>query len=552
MFKVKFQMLVMVLIVVISGCAGPLKMVPTVHTALPPNLVVENPGNNIEDQFRLNQPRYLVSLPQKMVLYKGHYQPEKSRLYIWLLEGREYELIAIDLANQKILWGNKLPKNTTVYGMGKSVSDDIYLDLRYISNALLFLDSENGVEVWRRGKDAQAGYTGSSKYFSRKFNFFVTADSIIVQDPKTYRTINSIKRFPIDQDRNGGQGFKTFYNLHVYEINDQFLIMDSGIHAVSKETGQTLWSSRFPTIASRYHTGKNIGMAIVGALVGVYSGGRGPDYVFPSPLVVQSNGSYFVSALSNLYRINPSNGNIDWAHDLGVGFANHIDTHEDRILLASCGGYESGIFCFDQENGAQVSSFQTRFTRSLEPEALATEKLEKITENEMWERNLACYDAFIGKQSIVSSDQFIYYPVIPKKDEIVALSNSAINAFDKQDGHIKRSLPNPSFECNKFERLMPFDETHFLAISKNEIAAINMDDFTLVWKFDTGWTIDKFIIDSVSNEHWYVHAIIDKKIKGYIIKKETGEMIRSFDTDEYRRGADYLAVLNDNKISIFH
>lgn len=170
----------------------------------------------------------------------------------------------------------------------------------------------------------------------------------------------------------------------------------------------------------------------------------------------------------------------------------------------------------------------------------------------MWERNLACYDAFIGKQSIVSSDQFIYYPVIPKKDEIVALSNSAINAFDKQDGHIKRSLPNPSFECNKFEHLMPFDETHFLAISKNEIAAINMDDFTLVWKFDTGWTIDKFIIDSVSNEHWYVHAIIDKKIKGYIIKKETGEMIRSFDTDEYRRGADYLAVLNDNKISIFH
>ena len=259
--------------------------------------------------------------------------------------------------------------------------------------------------------------------------------------------------------------------------------------------------------------------------------------------------------MSNLYRFDSSTGHIEWAFDLGVGFANRINTYEDRIHLASCGGYESGLFCFNQENGTQASSFQTPFTRLLEPEALTAEKLEKITENEMWERNLACYDAFIGKQSIVPSEQYIYNPVILRKDEIVALSNDAINAFDKQDGRIRRSLQNPSFGCNKFERIMPVNETHFLAISKNEIAMINFEDFTFAWKFDTGWTIDsidKFQIDSISDEHWYVRSIIDKKIKGYILKKETGEMIRSFEADEYRYGPDYLALLINNKISIFH
>lgn len=554
MFKLRFQMLIIMFIGLVAGCAGPLQMVPTVHTSLPPNLVVENTGNEIIDQFRLNQPRYSVAMPQKMVLYKGLYQPEKSRLYIWLLEGKEYELVAIDLASRKILWGNQLPKNTTVYGMGKTVTDDLYLDLNYYGSALVFVDPDQGLEKWRHGKDAKEGYTGYCKYFNQKFNFFLTTDSIIVQDPSSYQTINSIKRFPIDQDRNGGQGYKTFYNIHVYEINDQLVIMDNGMHAVSKETGQTLWSTRFPTLASRYHTGKNVALAIVGAMVGVYGGGRGPDYVFPSPLVIQSDGSYFVSALSNLYRIDSSTGHVDWAYDLGIGFSSRIDTSEDRVYLAACGAYESGIFCFDQGNGAQAS-FQTPFTRPLELEPLAREKLEAITENEMWERNLTCYDAFIGKKGIVPNEQYLYSSVIPIEDEIVALSNDAINAFDKQDGRVRRSLPNPSFGCNKFERLMPFHENTFLAISKNEIAAINMDDFTLIWKFDTGWTIDnidKFQIDSISDGLLYVHAIIDKKIKVYILKKENGEMIRTLEVDESLRGSGYLAILNDNKISIFH
>jgi len=50
-------------------------------------------------------------------------------------------------------------------------------------------------------------------------------------------------------------------------------------------------------------------------------GERGPDHIFPSPLVIHSNDSYFVSDFSNLYRINPSTGNIDWAYDLDIGFA---------------------------------------------------------------------------------------------------------------------------------------------------------------------------------------------------------------------------------------
>lgn len=554
MFKIRFQVLFVILIGVIAGCAGPLKIVPSTPATPSANMVIENSVKDFEDQFRWNQPRYSISLPQQKMLHQSLYDQEKERLYLWLFENKQYELIAIDLANSKTIWSFKLPKKTKVYRMGTTVTDDIYLDLNYNGSTLVFVDPEQGVEKWRHGKGAKEGDTGYCKFFNRKFNFFVEADGIEVQDPNTYQTLNKIERFTVDRDRNLGRGYIRFDNIYVYEIGDQFIIVDNGLHAISKDTGQKLWSSRLPTIASRYHTGKNIATAIVGALVGVYGTGRGPDFVWSQPLIVRSNDAYFVSALSNLYRINASTGHIEWAHDLDIGFANHIDISEDRVYLESCSKYESGIFSFEQENGAQVPSFRTPFTRPVNAEILTHEKMEEITENEMWHRNLACYNALIGKKSIVPEDKRLYLPVISTKNEIVALSANAINAFDKQDGHTNRSLLNPSFGCNEFERIMPVGENRFVAISKNEIAAIDIEDFTLAWKFDAGWTIDdigKFRIDSISEDHWYVRAAVGKKIKGYILIKETGEMIMTFEADQSLRGPNYLALSIDNKISIF-
>jgi outer membrane protein assembly factor BamB len=392
MFKIKFQVLFVILIGVIAGCAGPLKIVPSTPTTPSTNMVIENSAKDFEDQFRLKEPRYSISLPQQKMLHQSFYDQEKERLYLWLFENKQYELIAIDLANSRTIWSFKLPKQTKVYGMGSTVTDDIYLDLNYNGSALVFVDPDQGVEKWRHGKGAKEGDTGYSKFFNRKFNFFVEADGIEVQDPNTYQTLNKIERFTVDRDRNLGRGYIRFDNIYVYEIGDQFIIVDNGLHAISMDTGQKLWSTRLPTIASRYHTGKNIATAIVGALVGAYNTGRGPDFVWSQPLIVRSNDAYFVSALSNLYRINALTGHIEWAEDLDIGFANHIDTSEDRVYLESCSGYESGIFSFEQENGAQVPSFSTPFTRPVNVEILTHEKMEEITENEMWHRNLACYD----------------------------------------------------------------------------------------------------------------------------------------------------------------
>ena len=155
MFKMKYHIVFVFLIGVLTGCAGSLKIVPTVPTTPSPNMVVENPKKDIEDQFRLNEPKYSISLPQKMVLHKSLYWPEKSRLYLWLMENSEYELIAIDLTNSKILWTNKLPKRTKVYRVGKTVADDVYLDLNYYGSTLAFLDPNQGMEKLRYGKDAR-------------------------------------------------------------------------------------------------------------------------------------------------------------------------------------------------------------------------------------------------------------------------------------------------------------------------------------------------------------------------------------------------------------
>jgi outer membrane protein assembly factor BamB len=554
MFKIRFQVLFVVLIGVIAGCAAPLKIVPSTPTTPSANLVIENSVKDFEEQFRRNEPRYSISLPQQKLLHRSFYDQEKERLYLWLFENRQYELIAIDLANSRVIWSFKLPKKTRVYGMSTTVTGDIYLDLNYSGSTLVFVDPDQGVEKWRHGRGAKKGDTGYCRFFNRKFNFFVEADGIEVQDPNTYQTLNKIERFTVDRDRNLGRGYIRFDNVYVYEIGDHFIIADNGLHAISKDTGQKLWSTRLPTMASRYHTGKNVAMAIVGALAGVHTTGRGPDFIRSQPLIVRSNDAYFVSALSNLYRINASTGHIEWAEDLNIGFANRIDIFEDRVYLVSSSEYESGIFSFEQKNGAPVPSFRTPFTRLVNAEILTHEKMEEITENEMWHRNLECYNALIGKKNIVPEDKRLYWPVIPTKDEIVALSANSINAFDKQDGHTNRWLPNTSFGCNEFERIMPVGENRFVAISKNEIAAIDIENFTLAWKFDAGWTIDdirKFRIDSISEDHWYVRAAVGKKIKGYILIKETGEMIMTFEADQSLHGPNYLALSIDNKISVF-
>ena len=549
----KLQVLLIILIGVLTGCGGALKIVTGIPTTPSPSMVSENPTKEMDDQFRLNEPRYSVSLPQNKMLHKSLYLKEKKRLYLWVYENNAYELIAIDLGNSKALWTCKLPKKTTVYEMGTTESEDIYLDLNYSGRALIFLDPDQGIEKWRHGKNAKEGETGYCKYFNRKFNFLVNTDAIIVQDPNTYQTLNTIERFKMDCNR-PSQGHTRFYNIHVYEIDNRFIIIDNGLHAISGESGQTLWSSKFPTIATRYHTGKNVALAVLGAFAGVYGGGRGPDYYFPSALIIQGEDAYFVSALSNLYRINSSTGHIEWAYDLGIGSANSMAKSENRIYLASCGEYESGILSFEQENGTQSSSFQTPFTPSIEAEVLSPEKLETLTENEMWERNLACYDAVIGKTGIVPDDKLVYYPVVYTRDEIVVLSNRVISVFDKLDGHTIRSLQNPGYGCNRFERILPFGEGQIMALSKNEIVVINIQDFSLAWKFNADWAIDdinKFNINSISTDHLYVRTFIDNKIKGCILKKETGEIVSRFEADQSLRGEDYLALSIDNGIYIY-
>jgi len=222
--------------------------------------------------------------------------------------------------------------------------------------------------------------------------------------------------------------------------------------------------------------------------------------------------------------------------------------------LASCGPYSTGIYCFKQDTGEQDTSFQTPYSAPVDAENLSHEKLEILSENEMWERNIDCYDAVITKKNIVPSDKHIHYPVIQTEDEILVLTNAAINAFDKQTGHTKKSLQNPSFGCDTFERIALLDESRIIALSKNEIAAINIADFSLAWKSKMDWSVDhinKFKINSISSDHLYVRAIIDEKIKGQILRKDTGEMISKLEADQSLRGTDYLALTINDRIFIY-
>ena len=548
----------------LTACAAPLKVTPTRPAVMPDNFIKAGASQDLAEQLRLNDPKYTLNFPDGVELSKAFYSAQGNRLYIPAKSNGQFEYMAINLSDGKILWMLKLPKNTILYKLKQTSSGDLWLDANCHGYTLAFLNPDTGEEKWRYGAGAAEKQPLPFRYFQTdKYNVFLGGNAIFVQDPTTYQMISTADRYATDlQGSNAFKGntlsFAPFYNTHVIDYENQFLVVDHGLHAYSKQTGQKLWSARFPTIATQFHTGENVGKmfagAFLGALTGVYvHNQRSPDVAYPKTLVAATEQYYYVSALSNLYCVNKATGVIEWAEELNLGYANLLDASAGRIYLISVGNYENAVCSIDKENGTIMPCAENVSAKKVVSQKLALDTVANMKEGELWQKHSACYDAMAAKQKLTTGDKQLLAAVsLPEK--IAILAKDGIYFLNKADGAPAGNLPNPIDTHAKVERIMALGENSMLAVSTRSIACIDTETLETRWNLDLPWalkTLDQFYLNSMSDQFLYLRAIVDKTIKACVVDKKTGVTVQNFEASQTLYDQNFLAIQNDRRVSIY-
>ena len=549
---------------VFASCGGPLKVVPSGPSTLPDNFYKQNTAVGPGEQWPANEARYTLTFPDGVELSKAFYSSKTGRLYIPAKSKKEFEYMALNLADGQVLWTLKLPDDATPHRLSETSTGDLWLDVFCHGQTLVFLDPASGEEKWRYGAGAKEKRPMPFKLFvGDKYNIFLGGKKIFVQDAASYKIISETDRY--ETDLQGGGVFKgntmnyaPFYNTNVIDYEDQVLVLDHGAHAFSKQTGEKLWSVRFPAIATRYHTGENAGKAVAGAflavLTGVYSSGsRPPDVVHPKTLVLQTDHAYYFSSLSNLFCIDKATGAMDWARRMNLGYTNLIEDANDRIYLVSVGDYANGFCAVDKTSGSLIPCTNVVSPAMVEANELPVEEVAGITENKMWFNNRACYDAMMAKEKIAAGErQFLATLALPA--DIAILASDSIYFINKSDGTLSGSVPNPGSDGDKYQEMLRLDDETIAVISANKISAIRIGEQQPVWEQSWDWglkDLGHFSINSISGDYLYARVVADKKIKGVVLDKKTGEKIREITADQTLYADNFLAVQNNNQVSIY-
>jgi hypothetical protein len=159
----------------------------------------------------------------------------------------------------------------------------------------------------------------------------------------------------------------------------------------------------------------------------------------------------------------------------------------------------------------------------------------------------------VTKKKITGGDRQLLAAVsLPTK--IAILAADGIHFLNKADCMSAGNLANPSEDAAKIQQIHRLPSKSVLAVSKSRIICIDSNTLAPSWSLDMPWTLDNLdhlYINSMSEKHLYVHVIMDKTIKGCVVNKQTGTIIKRFEASQNLWAQNLLALQNDNRVSIY-
>ena len=315
------------------------------------------------------------------------------------LEMRTWQatFVAFDLEAQQELWRLKLSPDVT------GQAEDCYFigedKIAFLTtwSELIALDRGTGAEAWRiTGPPALPKDSIHLAHFDAEHGFFLLSGLLAnyVVDAGTGQVLSSKPRTKSDYtpQRVGGRPYVTDGDVYLY---------DYGILRLPRDDKKVAWHTSFVTFAEDDKTGANIGMAILGALVGAQSS-IPPDYFVGRTVEpVMSGGRLVVGAMGVVHAVDPDSGAIAWSQDLAVPAIATIEPYQDRLFVVA-GGYavdwlgdgqknvvqpvRYGLYCLRAEDGMALESFQSPFNlnavhRTLDPALRAA-----YDQDDAWEK----------------------------------------------------------------------------------------------------------------------------------------------------------------------
>ena len=534
-------------------------LIEQLHTAVP-NYTIVIPDENLWRKGTIEQKI------NKMLLRKGSISLQTKKIGIPVYQKGKYKYLLIDLRYKRVIWDVEFPNKTKFFGSGFTSTGDVFLNLKYEGDTTLFLDSTDGKEKWRCGKGSKHECPSPHRIFMRKnYIYILGGELVIIVNPDTYETVYTGERFPTEMEnlglaRGSGHSCPPFFKTQVYTYDDETIVVDNGLHAVSNKTGGVEWSTRFPTYACRFHTGKNIAGCILTSCAAAIGGGsprgdprRRPDVVYPSTLFFRTDLYYVVSALSNVYCIDRFTGEIVWARDIGIAFANLIHVVNDLIYIAAFGDQANGLYCFSMKDGAPVQPFESPFTTEIATEKLTGDMLAGLTEEVLWVRNNDCYLKLIkGQPCIIPSNRLI--KVVPTKNNLVALTKDSIFLIELNTGAVSKSYKMHELGTERIENIFNLEKDKTIGITKKEILSIDIYKGKCKWIHKCDWDIDRVNevqSSMIFDKYLLIYSYIGNKVIAYIFEPDTGHLVLKLEGDEVWYDKDTIALRKGNQIQIF-
>jgi len=585
MRNVKGRLIVIILILIlVTGCGTGVNVTPTRSPDMAGYWTIKSTDRTLIEQFHTGIPNYTIVIPDenlwrkgtfdqklnKMLLRNGSISLKKKKIGIPIFQKGQYKYLLIDLRYKRVIWDVEFPKKTKFYGSGFTSTGDVFLNLKYQGGTMLFLDSDDGREKWRYGKGSEQEYPSPYRIFMRKdFIYVLGGELVFIVDPNTYESVYTGERFETEMEKfsltsGSGHSYPPFFKTRVYTYDDETIVVDNGLHVVSNKTGKVEWSSRFPTYACRFHTGKNValcGLTGCSFCLAVFGGGGSvqhyralrPDIVSQKTLIFRTDRYYVVSALSNVYCIDRSNGEIVWARNIGIAFADLIHVDNNLVYVAAYGNQATGLYCFSLRDGAPVQTFQSPFTTKIATEKLTDDMLSELTEEVLWVRNNDCYLKQIkGQPCVTPSNRLI--TVFPTKDNLVALTKDSILLIELNTGAVLKSFKMHELGTERIENIYKLENGKTIGITKKEILSLDMDNGKFEWVYKCDWNIDqvnKVQFAMLFDKYLLAYTYIGKKLNGYIIEPDTGQLVMKLESDELWYDKDTIALRKKGHIEIF-
>jgi outer membrane protein assembly factor BamB len=302
--------------------------------------------------------------------------------------------VAVDLAQQKELWRIQLSPDgralsTVCYFAGDRV---VFLSL----NSLIAVDRATGQMAWRYPAPGDKADDVATATYDAANDLFVT------QGIKgTHLVDGATGKQVLTQARLAGGPSTLITGGPILLAENDAYAYDRGLIRIDRAGRKVLWTRKFATQATDDHMGANIGLAVLGALMGGGSSSVPPDYRFArvtAPVLVGDK--ILVGSLGVVLCLERATGKVLWAQDLAVPEVDQIAVKGDRVYVMAGGRYLSwvgygnvsvqepvrhGLYCLSLADGKPVAPFNSPLNANRVARALTAAHLDHLNDDDAWE-----------------------------------------------------------------------------------------------------------------------------------------------------------------------